>query len=78
MGSYKMMSCNLRELVLFSFVTNAFFGSILSCNQSGNHPYEDLVKFGYKLNMKGFKSFLNIFWLPTIITMCYNAITISY
>jgi hypothetical protein len=28
----------LGELVLFSFATNALLGSILSCNQSGNHP----------------------------------------
>jgi hypothetical protein len=63
MGSYKMMSRDLpAELFLFSFGNNVFLGSILSCNQSGKHPKEDLAKFGYKLNMKGFKKVPSIFF----------------
>jgi hypothetical protein len=31
---------------------NGLFWSILWCSQSGNHPYDDLAKFGYKPNMK--------------------------
>ncbi len=29
-----------------------FFGSNLSCSQSGDHPKADLAEFGYKINMK--------------------------
>jgi len=29
-----------------------FLESILWCSQSGDVPYEDLAKFGYKLNLK--------------------------
>jgi hypothetical protein len=32
--------------------SNVLFLSILWYGQSGNHPYKDLAKIGYKLNMK--------------------------
>jgi hypothetical protein len=39
----------------------------LCYSQSGDDPQEDLVKFGYKLNMKAIFIFKKIlyFWLPT-------------
>jgi hypothetical protein len=40
--------------------------SILQCSETGNHPQEDLAKYGYILDMK--VNFLKknpcIFWLP--------------
>jgi hypothetical protein len=32
-----------------------FFWSMFKCSQSGDHPKEDLVKFGYKLNLNFLK-----------------------
>jgi hypothetical protein len=44
-----------------------FFLAILCYSQSGDDPQEDLVKFGYKLNMKEnfIKKTLLYFWLPS-------------
>jgi len=45
-----------------------FFLAILWYSQSGDDPQEDLVKFGYKLNMKASfikKKTILCFWLPT-------------
>jgi hypothetical protein len=53
----QLLSC-LLFISLSSFPclpdSKCFFllGSILWCSQSGDHLQEDLVKFGYKLNMK--------------------------
>jgi len=52
-----------------------FFEGILLCSLSGNHPYEDLAKFGYKPDMK-YKSLNNLllkakFRNPTIFIICF-------
>ncbi len=48
-----------------SSIATVFFGSILWCSQSGDHPKEDLAKFGYYVNMTVKKIILLYFWLPT-------------
>jgi hypothetical protein len=44
-----------------------FFWQFLCYSQSGDDPQEDLIKFGYKLNMKEIfiDKTLLYFWLPT-------------
>jgi hypothetical protein len=44
-----------------------FFGSVLRYGPSGYHWYEDLVRFGYELNMalEIFLTSFCYFWLPT-------------
>ncbi len=39
--------------------------STLWCSHVGNHPHEDLAKFGYKLNMKVKKKKESFFVLAT-------------
>jgi hypothetical protein len=41
---------------------------MLSCSQSGDHPENNLAKFGYMLDMKVEKKknrFYVVLWLPT-------------
>ncbi len=47
--------------------TRSVFLAIVYYSQIGDHPQEDLARFGYKLNMKliFFKNILLLFWLPT-------------
>jgi hypothetical protein len=43
-----------------------FLGIIMCYSQRGHDPKENLVLFGYKLNMRvKFKNILLCFWLPT-------------
>ncbi len=45
-----------------------FLLRILCCNQSGDHPQNNLAKFGYILDMKVGENKIKIFlysWLPT-------------
>ncbi len=48
-----------------------FFFLILWCSCTGNHPQEELVKFGYKLEKK-VENFSNpaIFWQPARTSVC--------
>ncbi len=43
--TYRVLSQGFVYLILF-------FSSILRCSQTGNHPQEDLAKFGYRPDMK--------------------------
>jgi hypothetical protein len=60
----------LPSYVLFLFILKLFNKKICvqfcGIAKSGDHPWEDLVKFGCKLNMKVKTSKgLLYFWLPT-------------
>jgi hypothetical protein len=46
---FKMLEKLLKSLI------SMFFWSMFKCSQSGDHPKEDLVKFGYKLNLNFLK-----------------------
>jgi hypothetical protein len=55
---WKEVVCRVLRQPCFSF-------QFLLCSQTGNHPHEDLARFGYKPNVKVEKlknSFT--FWLP--------------
>jgi hypothetical protein len=57
-----------------------FFGSILWCTQSGDHPQEDLAISGYNINMKEnfCKICFCIFWLLTLTIYRNRAIFIKF
>jgi hypothetical protein len=55
-----------RFYFYFFNVPPSVFWAILCSSQSGDDPQDNLVKFGYKLNMKIiFQNILLYFWLPT-------------
>jgi hypothetical protein len=55
----------LRPHYLTMFWRQCLLWAILCYSQSGDHPQEDLAKFGCKLNVREFfiKKILYIFWL---------------
>jgi hypothetical protein len=50
---------------LLSFCTRVFLFVNYVRSQTGEHPEEDLVKFGYKLNVKVFLKIKNRFFFKT-------------
>jgi hypothetical protein len=44
--------CHTLTQIFLTPLGGPFFSSILWCCQTGNHPQEDLAKFGYIPNMK--------------------------
>jgi hypothetical protein len=64
---YRMWQCGS------SLVIRAFFPSVLWCSCTGNHPQEELTKFGYRSKSK-VENFKNptIFWWPARNYICLN------
>jgi hypothetical protein len=56
-----------------------FFLSILLCNHTGNHPQEELAKFGYRSERK-VKKFKNpaIIWQPAAGTYCLDMVILFF
>jgi hypothetical protein len=59
-------NCNPRVMDNVLGVEGGGGVSILCCSQSGNDPWKDLAKLGYKLNMKIFLKKILLYFLLRI------------